>query len=115
MRSLRASVLVFMALTGCQAPNGFPPLSVAPPPARDAGPMVPAPLRPNLPRPDLSSCGAEGLAGLIGQPQTALPATGGWGALRMLSPGSAMTMDYSETRLNVNIDGHGIILALSCG
>lgn len=108
-----------LLLSAC-APDrqGFPPLSVSAPPAGQAdkspSPTAPAP-DPAAPRPDLASCGASGLGGLIGQPAAALPSAGTWGALRLLSPGQAMTMDYSPNRLNVSLDEAGVILALSCG
>lgn len=64
---------------------------------------------------DLSSCGGEALWPLVGQPVAALPDTGGWGALRVIWPGMAVTEDYSESRLNVEVDAQGAIIGLSCG
>ena len=64
---------------------------------------------------DLASCGGAELAGLIGGPVAALPATGGWGVLRVLHPGEPVTEDYSISRLNVEVDEHGRITGLSCG
>jgi hypothetical protein len=65
--------------------------------------------------PDLAACGAADLMPLVGGPVSALPATGGWGALRIIHPGDAVTEDFSETRLNVEVDGQETILRLSCG
>ena len=65
--------------------------------------------------PDLASCGAAELTSLIGGPVTALPDSGGWGALRIIHPGDAVTADFSETRLNVEVDAQNRILRLSCG
>jgi Peptidase inhibitor I78 family len=64
---------------------------------------------------DLSTCGAAGLTGLVGQPLAALPEAGGWGALRVVRPGMMVTMDYSAARLNVGLDSSDVILTLSCG
>lgn len=62
----------------------------------------------------LASCGAAGLAGLVGQPLAALP-DGSWGTLRVIHPGDAVTEDYSPARLNVYLDDAGIIRELTCG
>lgn len=66
-------------------------------------------------QPDLASCGGDAVLPLVGQPVASLPATGGWGALRVIWPGMAVTEDYSESRLNVEVDAGGIIQAVSCG
>ena len=65
--------------------------------------------------PGLSSCGAAELTGLIGAQVTALPDSGDWGALRIIRPGDAVTEDFSETRLNVELDAQDRIARLSCG
>jgi hypothetical protein len=75
-------------------------------------PPVEAP-RPGVP--GLSACGGEGVLPLIGQDVAALPASGGWGALRIIAPDMAVTEDYSESRLNVQIDAYGVILGAYCG
>lgn len=64
---------------------------------------------------DLASCGGNELLPLLGQPVATLPATGGWGALRVIWPGMAVTEDYSESRLNVTVDAAGVLQGLSCG
>ena len=65
--------------------------------------------------PGLASCGAAGLLPLVGGPVAALPDSGGWGALRIIHPGDAVTEDFSEMRLNVEVDAQDRILRLSCG
>ncbi len=77
--------------------------------------VMPQPVPPPGPSPDLSSCHAVGLQGLIGAPVSLLPKYGSWSALRIIRPGQAVTMDYSATRLNVRVDGADTILSLSCG
>lgn len=64
---------------------------------------------------DLSSCGGNQVLPLVGQDVSVLPATGGWGTLRVIWPGMAVTEDYSESRLNVEVDATGRIIGLSCG
>ena len=66
--------------------------------------------------PDQSSdaCGASGYQSLVGQPLAAatFPATLD---VRMINPGEAVTMDYRADRLNVELDGAGIIRVVRCG
>lgn len=76
---------------------------------------LPQPIRDPIPQPDLSSCGATGLDGLVGSPVTLLPTSGAWTTLRVIKPGQMVTMDFSPTRLNVRVDDAGTILALTCG
>ena len=64
---------------------------------------------------DLVKCGGDLVEPLIGQSVTNLPASGNWGTLRVIRPGQAVTEDYSETRLNVQLDEADTIIALSCG
>lgn len=60
-------------------------------------------------------CGASGLQGLVGQPESALKGIRLPKPTRVVHPGDAVTMDYSETRLNVMIDSKGLISKLHCG
>ena len=72
---------------------------------------VPPPEPPLLVEP----CGAMPLLALIGQPVTALPTTGLPPAVRIIRPGDPVTEDYSETRLNVELDGQDRITRVYCG
>ena len=65
--------------------------------------------------PGLAACGGNPVLALIGQNVTTLPATGDWQTLRVIGPDTAVTEDYSETRLNVVIDGQGRITGAWCG
>lgn len=68
---------------------------------------------------DPGACGAAGLSSgissYIGKPASSLPTTGRKGAVRVITPGAPVTMDYSATRLNVHVDPAGTILTLTCG
>ena len=70
---------------------------------------------PLAPVPEGGICGAAGLQGLVGSPVAQLPADGPWGVLRVIGPGQLVTMDYSESRLNVMVDEGDIILTIACG
>lgn len=65
------------------------------------------------PTPD--SCGAAALQDLLGQPEAVLATMRFAQPLRIIHPGDAVTMDFSEGRLNILIDAEGRISALNCG
>ena len=71
------------------------------------------PKPPPVPVTDL--CGASGFQHLTGLKVSSLPQPGPWSSLRIIRPGMMVTMDYSATRLNAQVDRAGRILALSCG
>lgn len=75
---------------------------------------IPAPIPP-LTAPNTQGCGAEKLTDLKGKHFSALAGMTFPGALRILYPMQAITMDFSPTRLNARVDGAGIIRALTCG
>lgn len=112
MKPLSLAPILLLALAACSAPRSFPPVEIPRPPV--AAP-APEPAPGGMPQADLSSCGGQALVGLIGQNASALPAAGEWGALRVIPYGAAVTMDYSASRLNVNIDPVGTIIDLFCG
>ena len=74
---------------------------------------VPDPGRPG--GKSLARCGGDPVGALIGQPVSAMPATGVWTALRVIEPGMAVTEDYSPSRLNVALDLQGRIVGVACG
>ena len=67
-------------------------------------------------RPDQSSdaCGASGYQSLVGQPLAAATFPAGLD-LRLINPGESVTMDYRADRLNVELNGAGIIEVVRCG
>jgi hypothetical protein len=71
---------------------------------------------PGTPSPaDLTKCGGGPIYALLGQNVAEMPASGGGATLRVIWPGMAVTEDYSETRLNVEVDKDGLIIGLTCG
>ena len=96
MRALIALVAMALPLMACD-PVPAPPCCKQPPPPSD------------------DVCGAAGVQAYIGRPVSDLPATGPWAALRVIRPGMMVTMDYSATRLNVQVDGSDRVLTLTCG
>lgn len=97
MRILILSLTAAGLLAGCDATTNW----VMP------GPPVPVPVT--------DSCGATALQPLIGQPVTVLPDAGVWSSIRVIRPGQAVTMDFSATRLNVEVDAAGRMIRIFCG
>jgi len=74
------------------------------------------PKRPVVPeRPPAQACGADGLQGLVGQPARVLQTLKFEVQTRIIRPGMAVTMDYSENRLNIEIDERNRISRVACG
>jgi len=77
-----------------------------------------APIQAQTP-PAPTPCGAEKLGSLIGKQRG--PVAGEAQRLsrasriRWIAPGTIVTMDYSETRLNIYTDDKGKILSAKCG
>ncbi|MBN2630302.1 MAG: hypothetical protein JXR75_07165 [Rhodobacteraceae bacterium] len=87
-----ATVLAGLVLAGCQ-PEVLPEV---------------------LPGPDLATCGADGLQGLVGQPAAVLQGMTFGQSTRILRPGMAVTMDYRPDRLNIDIDAAERIVRVHC-
>lgn len=64
------------------------------------------------PAPD---CRAGHYAGLVGQPLASFDTSKVTGPVRILAPGSAMTMDHNPGRLNVYHDAGRRITQVTCG
>jgi hypothetical protein len=77
--------------------------------------------RPKLAEPPpMDMCDASDLKDLIGQPlsealQARAQERSGARVVRILRPGQAVTMDYSETRLNIEVDAQSKIISVGCG
>lgn len=61
------------------------------------------------------SCGAGDLQHLVGQPEAAAAGVSAPAAVRVIRPGMAVTMDYSPSRLNIEIGADGRIVRVTCG
>lgn len=63
---------------------------------------------------ELLPCGADQLQALVGQPardvQASFPEN-----VRIIPPNSAVTQDFRPDRLNVDLDGAGLIVRIWCG
>lgn len=63
----------------------------------------------------IGTCGASELQYLVGKPETVLQTMKFAGPVRIIQPGMAVTMDYSESRLNILINDTGRIESVTCG
>lgn len=63
----------------------------------------------------LASCGADELKYLVGQPGAVLDGMRFGQDVRVITPGMAVTEDYSPSRLNIDLDAGGRISRLWCG
>jgi Peptidase inhibitor I78 family len=67
------------------------------------------------PAPPAEDCGLAGALPLIGQPESVLAAMTFPIGTRIFRTGDALTMDYSPTRLNIEIGANGVIATVTCG
>ena len=64
---------------------------------------------------DQGTCGAEGLQYLVGQPGAVLNGMRFSTDVRVIRPGTSVTMDYREDRLNIYLNRLGVIEKVACG
>lgn len=65
--------------------------------------------------PDEDACGAAGMQDLVGQDKAVLAAMTFPAGTRVIEPGTAVTEDYSASRLNIDVDASGTITGVWCG
>jgi hypothetical protein len=113
MKNLIIACVAGAALMACSPspePTTPAPDAVASTPA--APEPAPPVIDPTNPPPD--ACGSAQYAGLIGKPITepGVPAEGP--QVRYIRPNSQVTMDFSPTRLNIDIDANEVITGFRC-
>ena len=64
--------------------------------------------------PDLGTCGADALQGMVGQPASVLQTMRFANETRIIRPDMAVTMDYRADRLNIEIDRSERISRVHC-
>jgi hypothetical protein len=74
---------------------------------------------PAVPPAAKTPCGAEKVTQYVGQKRSPaiereVARLSGAKAIRWITPGMAVTMDYREDRLNVDVDSDGMITAVRC-
>jgi hypothetical protein len=61
------------------------------------------------------ACGASALQSLIGRKESVLETMRFSQPMRVIQPGTMVTMDFQENRVNFNIDDTGFITSVTCG
>lgn len=115
MRLIIISLATVVALAACteQAPPSAP-ADDAPAPA-EPRPTPPATNDPATPAPT-DACGAAERQGWIGRARSDLPSPPTGAAWRIYETGQPVTMDYSASRLNIEIDPDSQkVVRLTCG
>ena len=64
---------------------------------------------------ELATCGADRFQTLVGQTQEDLLQTRILGPVRVIRPGTAVTMDFIASRLNIFLDDTETVTRVSCG
>jgi len=70
---------------------------------------------PDLPSPEADSCNVRQYADLISQDATALEKVLIMRQVRVIRPGTAVTLDYRPERVNFHIDADERIARIACG
>lgn len=73
------------------------------------------PAVPPVPVGEADTCGGAQYAGLVGQDATALERVLIIGQVRVIRPGTAVTMDFRPQRLNFEVGEDGRIARIYCG
>lgn len=105
--------LLSIALAACQPTRPGP--QADPAPAQATEEQAPAsPAASQLPTPD--TCDAKTYGWLLGENRSRVPAAPEGKVIRVVCSTCAMTMDYSESRLNVIfLEKTGLVQKLTCG
>lgn len=115
MKNTFLAVVAGIALMACSP-------STEPTPAAPVEPAAAAPVEPATPPattptdPAMAdTCNMAQYTALIGKPVTdaGVPAAGP--SVRIIKPGDQVTMDFSEARLNIDVDAAGVITGMRCG
>lgn len=112
MKNTFLAVIAGVALMAC-SPSTEPAPATPVEPASTPAPM-PDPAPPAAPV-VADTCNMAQYASLLGKPATdpGVPAAGP--TVRIIKPGDQVTMDFSEARLNIDVDAAGNITGMRCG
>ncbi|MDP3495247.1 MAG: I78 family peptidase inhibitor [Hyphomonadaceae bacterium] len=117
MKNTFVALVAGIALMACSPSTE--PTPVAPVEPAIAAPSMPDQTPPTTPPatdPALAdTCNMAQYASLIGKPATDAGVPPASASVRIIKPGDQVTMDFSPTRLNVDLDTAGVIIALRCG
>lgn len=115
MKNTFLAVVAGIALMACSPSTEPTPAAPVEPTA--AAPVEPAPpaTTPTTDPAAADTCNMAQYTALIGKPSTdaGVPAAGP--SVRIIKPGDQVTMDFSEARLNIDVDAAGVITGMRCG
>lgn len=114
---MKNALLAFVAgaaLMACSPASEPAPETPAVDPAASVEPAPPPPVDPAA-TPTGDECGAAQHAALVGKPATEAGVPPEGPTVRHIRPDSQVTMDFSPSRLNVDIDAAGVITGFRCG
>lgn len=112
--SLAASMTALAACSEPASTDAAPAETPAAPPA-DSRPAPPTPDEPATPAPT-DECGAAERKDWIGRARSDLPSAPAGAAWRIYETGQPVTMDFSASRLNIEIDPERqTVVRLTCG
>lgn len=97
-----AKTMVAVALMGC-----------APEPLPVANPNVD--LTPGWNEAEPDTCGAAPFVHLVGGPVDRVHMAGLPGIYRVLAPGAIVSQEYNAQRIDIQVDGAGVVTRLTCG
>jgi hypothetical protein len=112
MKNASLMFLAGLALMAC-TPSDKPVETASAPATTPSDPAPPPAPTPTDPAAD--TCNMAQYSALIGKPATdpGVPAAGA--TVRLIRPGTQVTMDFQPTRLNIDINAEGVITAIRCG
>ncbi|RYG30157.1 MAG: Elastase inhibitor AFLEI Flags: Precursor [Burkholderiales bacterium] len=114
MKNTFLAVVAGIALMACSPSTEPTPAAPVEPAA--AAPVEPAPPVATPADPAMAdTCNMAQYTALVGKPVTdaGVPAAGP--SVRIIKPGDQVTMDFSEARLNIDVDAAGVITGMRCG
>jgi len=114
MKNTFLAVVAGLALMACSPSTEPAPAAPVEPTA--AAPEQTPPTMPPASDPALEdTCNKAQYAALIGKPATDPGVPPASATVRIIKPGDQVTMDFSATRLNIDLDDAGVVTALRCG
>lgn len=105
------------AATSAQVPQELFPVMPAPQPAPSDAPV---PMTPGPEDNVMDTCNADNARSMIGRVATpevidAARKAAGAQSVRTLKPGQMVTMEFSEGRLNIDVDADNVVTNVRCG
>jgi hypothetical protein len=117
MKHTSILLIAGLALMACSPTEPTTTASTETPPAatEPAPPPAAEPAPPAATDPAADTCNMAQYAALIGKPATDSGVPAASPTVRIIKPDTQVTMDFQATRLNIDVNGAGVITAVRCG